>query len=677
MNIRMKLTLLVFVISTQLLMSQNNTIKISDTLLELPKGNITISGYLGVKFDSCIKNGVMLKEFPLYVKTFKEHNDDPGKWQGEFWGKWFTSATLAYHYQPTIQNKKIVDAAVDMILSTQDKNTGRISSYKKDFGDWDIWGRKYVLLGLVAHFDQTGNKKSLQAATKMLDEIINISGPGKQKLTESGLAFLTGLAPSSILEPVVLVYQRTGQAKYLDFAKYIVSLWSEPNKFTDKGMRLVEDALAGVDPIHISAPKGYEQMSCFEGLIELYRVTGYKKYLDAATTFSKNVIAKEIMIVGSGSSGELWCDGVNRQTEMLEQPMETCVTTTWIKLCYQLLRLTGDPIWADQMEVSLYNSLLGAMVNNGEWWAYFSSLVGERMPSPLQVPSCNSSCCVANGPRGLLTAPGWSVMVSKDGPVVNLYASGTYKYPLTDKNEIILTQATAYPKTGSVEITVNQNKSLNYTLSLRIPEWSKNTKVEVNGNAVECNNTGYLKINREWKNGDKIILTLDMRGRIMHAQNNVNQMAIMRGPIVLALDNRLVKEDSQNLWLLHDGYKWIYDKAFKIDYALLEPVSDINKVKYIDIKPVESLPVNIWMGFEVPFLIRPTHFIGHKKTKLIMCDYASAGNQYSPTNLFRVWLPQPMFMNTIFPKETWKLLQNKKERPKVPELKPFILSDKQ
>jgi hypothetical protein len=163
----------------------------------------------------------------------------------------------------------------------------------------------------------------------------------------------------------------------------------------------------------------------------------------------------------------------------------------------------------------------------------------------------------------------------------------------------------------------------------------------------------------------------------MHAQNNVNQMAIMRGPIVLALDNRLVKEDSQNLWLLHDGYKWIYDKAFKIDYALLEPVSDINKVKYIDIKPVESLPVNIWMGFEVPFLIRPTHFIGHKKTKLIMCDYASAGNQYSPTNLFRVWLPQPMFMNTIFPKETWKLLQNKKERPKVPELKPFILSDKQ
>jgi hypothetical protein len=60
-----------------------------------------------------------------------------------------------------------------------------------------------------------------------------------------------------------------------------------------------------------------------------------------------------------------------------------------------------------------------------------------------------------------------------------------------------------------------------------------------------------------------------------------------------------------------------------------------------------------------------------------MCDYASAGNQYSSSNLFRVWMPQPMFMNNVFSKETWKLLQNKKERPKVPELKPYIFSDKQ
>lgn len=50
--------------------------------------------------------------------------------------------------------------------------------------------------------------------------------------------------------------------------------------------------------------------------------------------------------------------------------------------------------------------LMGAMIDDGEWWAYFSPLIGERMPSPMQVPVCESSCCVANGPRGLLITPG-------------------------------------------------------------------------------------------------------------------------------------------------------------------------------------------------------------------------------------------------------------------------------
>ena len=63
------------------------------------------------------------------------------------------------------------------------------------------------------------------------------------------------------------------------------------------------------------------------------------------------------MIDGSVSNQELFCNGAACQTENLEQPQETCATVTWIKLCAQLLRLTGDPVWADRIEVSLYNAL--------------------------------------------------------------------------------------------------------------------------------------------------------------------------------------------------------------------------------------------------------------------------------------------------------------------------------
>jgi DUF1680 family protein len=450
---------------------------------------------------------------------------------------------------------------------------------------------------------------------------------------------------------------------------YLVKLWSEPNSYNPKGLRLIEDALAGVDPILIAAPKGYEMMSCYEGLCELYRVTGEQRLLDAVVKFGKSVLKKEIMIVGSGSSGELWCDGANRQTEMLEQPMETCVTVTWMKLCYQLLRLTGDPVWADQLEVSLYNALLGAMADEGKWWAYFSPLTGERMPSPMQVPVCESSCCVANGPRGMLITPGWSVMKGESGPVINLYSQGTWTQKLGSGTEIKLTQETDYPVNEKILIRLDLPQPERFTITLRIPSWNRNTSLMVNGEIMDCKPGSYARIERSWKKGDQIRLVMDLRGRIIRAPGSVNDLAVMRGPIVLALDNRMVKNENYNLWLLPQGTKWEKKEELGgLKYVLPVPTSSANDPdQNVELVPAASKPAGVWMAFEVPFLYRYTHFFDHKQINLVMCDYASAGNLYSSNNLFRVWLPQPLFMNAIFPENTWHILYREgTTRPVVP-----------
>jgi uncharacterized protein len=634
--------------------------------------SVKIAGFLGHKLDVCAENGVMKKDYNLYVIPFRDHTDEGGGFSGEFWGKWFTSAGLAYAYRPQQKYKEILTKSYEELIQTQEKN-GRISSYKKDFGYWDIWGRKYVLLGLISYYDQTGEKKALEHASLLVHNLITVAGPGKRKLTETGLSLLKSLSSSSILEPIVLLYERTGNKKYLKFAEYLVALWSQPNKFSPHGMRLVEDAIHGVDPINISVPKGYEQMSCYEGLCELYRATGNRKYLDAVVRFGHSVLKKEIMIVGSGSSGELWCDGANRQTELLEEPMETCVTTTWIRLCYQLLRLTGDCLWADEMEVSLYNAMLGAMVPDGNWWAYFSPLEGERMPSPLQVPSMNSSCCVANGPRGLLSVPGWSLMHSKLGPIINLYAQGSWSYRLEKGQFITLNQATKYPETDNIKISIEQAIPAIYSISLRIPSWSRKTKLLVNGTEIECTPGTYKVIRRKWKTGDNINLQLDLRGRLIISRGNINAQAVMRGPIVLALDSRFVTSKDIDLWLKPENTKWFNNKQLgDIHYTKQKPAEPGGAIRYyeeyIDLKPVINKADSIWMAFKVPFLYRPTHFFNHRIDTLVMIDYASAGNQYNTKNLFRVWLPQPLFMGDIFPKGTWKILFEGESRPKVPAL---------
>ena len=242
----------------------------------------------------------MSKNFGLYSLPFKNKLDNGGGFAGEFWGKWFTSAALAYGIHPENSYKIILDKAIQEILMTQEAD-GRISSYSKadEFGYWDVWGRKYVLLGLLSYYDQTGNKEALQATCRAADALIKIAGPGKKKLTETGLQVLEGLSSCSILEPIVLLYKRTGNKKYLDFAGYLVDLWSKPGKYSSKGIRLIEDASSGIDPIHIASPKGYEMMSCFEGICELYRITGDRKLLRAVVKFGESVLKKEIMIVGS------------------------------------------------------------------------------------------------------------------------------------------------------------------------------------------------------------------------------------------------------------------------------------------------------------------------------------------------------------------------------------------
>jgi hypothetical protein len=91
----------------------------------------------------------------------------------------------------------------------------------------------------------------------------------------------------------------------------------------------------------------------------------------------------------------------------------------------------------------------------------------------------------------------------------------------------------------------------------------------------------------------------------------------------------------------------------------------------VELDPVEMDSVEmgdeVWMAFNVPFEVRPTHFFNHRRLDLTMVDFASAGNRWSEENLFRTWLPQPLYLGAAYPKGTWKLIYpDGPERPVRP-----------
>src|SRR5690606_32992586 len=189
--------------------------------------------------------------------------------------------------------------------------------------------------------------------------------------------------------------------------------------------------------------KAYEMMSCYEGLLELYRITGDEQYKGAVEQAWQNIKDTEINITGSGASEEMWFGGRQLQAMPIAHYQETCVTVTWIKLNQQLLRLTGEAKYADEIERAYYNALLASLNRDGSDWAKYTPLNGQRLPGSGQC-GMDINCCVASGPRGQFTLPLTTVMGMREGITVNFYVPGTYQLRSPQGKSITLTQETNY-----------------------------------------------------------------------------------------------------------------------------------------------------------------------------------------------------------------------------------------
>ena len=593
---------------------------VSDKLSLFPLSSTKIEGYLGAKIDLCVKQRVKALDFDQFVEPFRYKNETR-LWQGEFWGKLMLAAIASCDYNRDPQMRKKIDDAVKGLIATQMPD-GYIGNYSDSarLQQWDVWCRKYTLLALLDYNNLTGDKQSLKAASLLADYTLSQLGTGKKDIVKTGN--YRGMPSSSILEPMIYLYKRTGNIKYLDFAKYIVGQWETPD-----GPQLISKSLNGI-PVSERFPqpkswwswengqKAYEMMSCYDGLLELYRITGDQSYLKAVESAVKSILDSEINISGSGTAFECWYKGAMHQTEPTYHMMETCVTFTWMKLCNNLLRITGNPLYADQIEKSAYNALLASMKFDGSQIAKYSPLEGIRSEGEKQC-GMNINCCNANGPRGFMLLPSFSVMGGQNEVFINLYCRSRANIPVNAKNKVEIEQVTDYPLTDKIDFIITPDKSESFTISFRIPAWSQNSSISVNGNELSGIFPGtYYKVTRIWSKGDKITLKLDLSG---HLVNLNGFQAVIRGPVVMARDARFADGD--------------VDEATVIS----------NQKNSVDMKISDKKPDNIWMSFTAPMVIGTNLEGADRNPKPVhLCDFASAGNTWGEDSRYRVWIKKTL-----------------------------------
>ncbi len=547
------------------------------------------------------------------VNQFRKKSDtERAWWSGEFWGKMMRGAAFCYSYSKDPELYSVLKGAVEDLLSTEDE-LGRITTYRVEgeFDGWDVWVRKYVLLGMQYFIeisdDKEFNRKVIDCMCRQLDYFMSKIGSldeGKKPITKATRHW-RGLNSSSILEPVVRLYNLTGEQKYLDYAGYIVSCGGceVANVFDlayDKKLRLYQYPMT----------KAYEMTSCFVGLLEYYRIVKNERYLQSVINFADLILEDEFTVIGSsGCTHELFDHSAVRQANPYRgdpRAQETCVTVTLMQFFAQLNLITGDPKYIDALERSLYNGYLGAINTDGaiDTSEHASQWMADHNNTPKPFDSYSPltpgvrgngiggfasfgdgdfyGCCICIGSAGIGVALKTAVLVSQKGIVINLFEKGTVTETLANGKKVKLTFDTAYPVCGKVKITVDTDNTEAFTVAVRNPEWSKSTTLCVNGTAAYAA-SGYITIDSVWHNGDTIEIDFDMRAKAVypipygsqvimnHVLWGVNYMvatydeehpdtkhhiAIQRGPLMLAQDNRFgySVDDAVSVKVDGDGY---------------------------------------------------------------------------------------------------------------------------
>lgn len=481
-------------------------------------------GEIGEFFDRFIEKRVtsdfavneVLRETEVAFDEKLDDKDFPvGMWRGEFWGKLVISMCRVYHWKHDKKIKDILATTVEKILAHQEDD-GYIGTYKKSrhimhvdpvegfkavgFNcewNWNVWCRKYTLWAMLEAYEILGDERILTACHRFTDCLIETVREQNVHICETGTFF--GTPSGSILKPVLLLYRITGEQKYLDFALEIADGFENESTHC---MKIISKALSGI-PVHmwgLDIPKTdsrkheisgkiYETLSCFDGILELYRITGTEKYLTATKKFVKLIMKYEYNTVFSVGFNDIFAFASADQDSITEH----CDVIHFMRVLSELFKLTGKAEYIHIFDLAFVNPYLAGIRRDGAWGARGIKTAGQHMYVFGQSGTKYSHCCVNNAPRGFVNAAETAVMCEGDKIYVNLYLPATSSVNLGDES-VKIKVSDGYMQFCKVALDIDASVKSAKKLMLRIPDWSKTTSVSMNGRKFDAVCGDYLEI---------------------------------------------------------------------------------------------------------------------------------------------------------------------------------------
>lgn len=306
------------------------------------------------------------------------------------------------------------------------------------------------------------------------------------------------------------------------------------------------------DQSHVPVVRQYEAVGhavravySYAGMVDIAMRTGDVDYHSAVMSIWDNLVNRKYYVTGGVGSGET-SEGFGEDYSLPNNAYcETCAGSGELFFQYRMNRVYGGARYADLMEETLYNAILGGMDLEGRNYTYTNPL--DSGSARYGWHGC--PCCVGNLPRTLLQLPTWMYVKGGGQLLVNMYVGSRVSVGEVSGVGVVVEQETDYPWGGVVKLRVEPERGVRFALGLRVPDWETSelyrldpvvaggAKLRVNGEEEELvMHNGYAMVVREWKAGDVVEMELPMDIQRVRCDERVvanrGRVALRRGPLV-------------------------------------------------------------------------------------------------------------------------------------------------
>jgi hypothetical protein len=493
-------------------------------LIELPVGSVRAAGWLRGQME-LMADGFSgrLTEISQWCRF------DGSAWaspQGEgqfgweelpYWLRGFTA--LAY----SLDDQRLVAEAkrwLEAIIASQQADGYFGPRANKETPD--LWPNMLALYALRAYYDVTRDRRVITLMTKYFRWQMAL--PLERFLPGSWQKWRGG----DNLDSIYWLYNRTGAEWLLDLARV--------------NHERTADWAGGIPTWHgVNLSQGFREPA------EYYQQTRDARYLAAAVRNYDRVMGEYGQVPGGMFGADENCREGYRDPR---QAAETCSMAEFMHSFEMLLRITGDPVWADRCEEVAFNSLPASQTPDYRGLHYLTA------PNMVQLDQENHSPGVQNGGCMLAYNPhdyrccqhniafGWPYLARSlwmatpgNGLAAALYAPCQVTAQVGDGARVRIREETDYPFGEVVEFRMSAPKPARFPLSLRIPAWCAWARIKVNGKAMQvaAASSSWAKVQRTWRDGDVVRLELPMAVRVKLWDKNQGAASVSRGPLTYSL----------------------------------------------------------------------------------------------------------------------------------------------